>query len=310
MLTKIAWKNIWRNRNRSAVLITAITLGIWALILINGLSIGMVDSYIDTAIRDRTSHLQIHTPDFVDEPEITGFFDGGPVTAFLDRSDLVQAYSPRVIVQGMISSAQSSRGVLLYGIDHEKENKLTALDEKIEDGTALLSDGGNYILLSDDMADRLGVKVRSRVVLNFQTLRGEVTAAAFRVAGIIDGGTKLSGVDRAYAPIQALRELTGMEADQIQELALLVHQLDQIPIEQKALESSFPHLSVRNYKEIAPDVALMGSQTQISLTIMIAIFMLALIFGIINTMLMAILERYKELGMLLAVGMKKARFLP
>src|SRR5690606_8795952 len=102
MLIKIAWKNIWRNRTRSAILITAISLGIWALIFINGVSIGMVEGYIDSAILERTSHLQIHLPEFVEEPEITRHFDREPVISYLDTSAFVKEYSSRIFANGMI----------------------------------------------------------------------------------------------------------------------------------------------------------------------------------------------------------------
>lgn len=305
MLIKIAWKNIWRNRTRSAVLITAIALGIWALVFINGVSVGMVEGYIDSAINERTSHIQIHLPAFVDEPEITRHFDARPVTSYLDTASLVTEYSARIIANGMISSAQSSRGITIYGVDPAKENDLTSLQNQLEEGEYLPDDGGNYILIGDNIADKLGVKLRSRVVVNFQNASGEVTAAAFRVAGIIGGQSSLAGNELAYVPISTLRQLTNLGPDRTHEIALLTTSLETLDEQQSALSKAFEGLTVRNYKEIAPDVALMGSQIQISLTVMTVIFMLALIFGIINTMLMAVLERYKELGMLLAVGMKK-----
>lgn len=305
MLIKIAWKNIWRNPVRSIILIVAITLGIWALIFINGVSTGMVNDYIDTAIQERTSHIQIHLPEFVTEPEITGYFETGPVTAFLSRSDFVGEYSSRIITSGMISSTQSSRGITLYGIDPEREAAMTGLDENIAEGEYLKEQEGNYILLGDQTAEKLGVKIRSRVVVNFQNAAGEVTAAAFRVAGIVGDVSSLAGDNRAYIPINTLRMLTGLATEQAHEIALLLKNPEQLWAAQDSIQAAFPELTVQNYLEIAPDVALMGSQIQVSLTIMTTIFMLALIFGIINTMLMAVLERYRELGMLLAVGMKK-----
>lgn len=305
MLIKIAWKNIWRNPVRSIILIVAITLGIWALIFINGVSTGMVNDYIDTAIRERTSHIQIHLPEFISEPEITGYFDTDPAIDILSRSDFVHSFSSRIITSGMISSTQSSRGITLYGIDPEKEAAMTGLDENIAEGEYLQEQEGNYILLGDQTADKLGVKIRSRVVVNFQNAAGEVTAAAFRVAGIVGDVSSLSGDDRAYIPINTLRTLTGLAPEQAHEIALLLKNPGQLLVAQDSIQAALPDLSVQNYLEIAPDVALMGSQIQVSLTIMTTIFMLALIFGIINTMLMAVLERYRELGMLLAVGMKK-----
>lgn len=305
MLIKIAWKNIWRNRTRSAILITAVSLGIWALVFINGVAIGMVSSYIESAILKRTSHIQIHLPQYVDEPDITYYFNGTSLRSYLDTAVFVREYSPRIVTNGMISSATSSRGITLYGVDPSRENALTSLEDQLEEGEYLPPDGGNFILIGDNMADKLGVRVRSRVVVNFQNADGVVTAAAFRVAGIFGGQSSLIGEDIAYAHMSTIRKLSGLTGSEVHEIAMLVKQPEMMESNQEDLATAFDDLSVRNYKEIAPDVALMGSQINISLTVMTTIFMLALIFGIINTMLMAVLERYREIGMLLAVGMKK-----
>lgn len=305
MLTKIAWKNIWRNPVRSAILITAIALGIWALIFLNGLTVGMVNGYVESAINNRTSHLQIHTPQYDEEKEITHFFNDQKLESYLNDADFVTEFSSRIVVDGMISSAHSSKGVILYGIDDSSENKVTGLDDKIESGNPLGSEFTNAILISSTLADKLGVKVRSKVVINFQNNSGEVTAAAFRIAGLIRNVSGKADEMKAYTRRGDLQKLAGLKPNQIHEVAILTTDINQVDHYQDEIKKLFPDLAVKNYKEIAPDLALMSTQIQLSLSIMIVIFMLALIFGIINTMLMAVLERYKELGMLIAVGMKK-----
>lgn len=305
MLAKIAWKNIWRNPVRSAILITAIALGIWALIFLNGLTVGMVNGYVESAINNRTSHLQIHTPQYDEEKEITHFFNDQKLESYLNDADFVTEFSSRIVVDGMISSAHSSKGVILYGIDDSSENKVTGLDDKIESGNPLGSEFTNAILISSTLADKLGVKVRSKVVINFQNNSGEVTAAAFRIAGLIRNVSGKADEMKAYTRRGDLQKLAGLKPNQVHEVAILTTDINQVDQYQDEIKKLFPDLAVKNYKEIAPDLALMSTQIQLSLSIMIVIFMLALIFGIINTMLMAVLERYKELGMLIAVGMKK-----
>jgi len=305
MLTKIAWKNIWRNKVRSAILITAIALGIWALIFLNGLTVGMVNGYVESAINNRTSHLQIHTPEYDKEKEISHFFNDQKLQSYLNEVDFITDFSSRIVVDGMISSAHSSKGVILYGIDESAENNVTGLDDKIVSGNPLGSEFTNAILISTSLADKLGVKVRSKVVINFQNRHGEVTAAAFRIAGLIRNVSGKADEMKAYTRREDLQKLAGLNSNEVHEVAILTVGIDQVNKYQNKIKKQFPDLAVKNYKEIAPDLALMSTQIQLSLSIMIVIFMLALIFGIINTMLMAVLERYKELGMLIAVGMKK-----
>lgn len=305
MLTKIAWKNIWRSPVRSLILISAVALGIWALIFINGVSKGVSTGYVENAIKNRTSHIQIHNPAYEDEPLINHFFNSAAVDSFLVHQESVQGYTKRIIANGMISSPKSTRGIVLYGVDPDKENTITGLSEKIIEGDSLISSIRNPLLINKSLAKKLGVKIRSKVVIKFQNVNSQVTAAAFRVAGFLHNTAGKSNENIAYLPRDLLQDLTAVDTDQIHEIAVIAKDLNRINEIQEKLKSSFPLLSVKNYKEISPDVALMSSQINVSLTVMVVIFMLALIFGIINTMLMAVLERYKELGMLLAVGMKK-----
>src|SRR5690606_32331520 len=106
-----------------------------------------------------------HLPQYVDEPDITHYFDDTSLRSYLDTAVFVREYSPRIVTNGMISSATSSRGITLYGVDPSRENALTSLEDQLEEGEYLPPDGGNFILIGDNMADKLGVRVRSRVVV-------------------------------------------------------------------------------------------------------------------------------------------------
>lgn len=305
MLVKIAWKNIWRNPVRSLVLIVAIGLGIWALSFLLGLTHGIINSYVASAIDNRTSHLQIHHPDYTEEKEIADFFDASAVENFLDTAGFVAEYSPRVIAEGMISSPRASRAVRLYGIDEIKEDRVTGLKNKLADSSASLDAYNPAIFLSSSEAEKLGVKVRSKVVINFQNIDGEVTAAAFRVAGLLrNKGGKMDEII-AFTGLKELQRLAEMQPEEYHEIAILTRDIDHTPDYIRATKEQFPELAVQDYKELAPDLALMDAHIRFSTSVMIVIFMLALVFGIINTMLMAVLERYKEIGMLIAIGMKK-----
>src|SRR5680860_1520461 len=265
MLTKIAWKNIWRNPVRSIILITAIALGIWALIFINGVSVGMVDGYVQNAIQNRTSHLQIHNPTYENEKEIGHYFNTTKVDSYLDKAAFVHGYTQRIIISGMVNSPLSSRAVMLYGVNPEKENEITDLYGKITEGDSLTDNLRNALLISQKMADKLGVKVRSKVVINFQNLAGEVTAAAFRVSGLIRNTAGKADDANAYVRRDVLQKLTGMKNNQSHETAILIDNLDQLTNDQDQIKSAFPDLSVKNYKELSPDVALMSSQINICL---------------------------------------------
>ncbi len=188
-----------------------------------------------------------------------------------------------------------------------EEQQVSKLGNKLLEGEELDGSTRNQILISSRLAEKLKVKLRSKVVMTFQNINNDITTAAFRVHGIYRTSNKRNDELYVFANRSDLQRLTEMPEDAAHELAILVNDFDATDREAAVLKESYPELLVETYKEISPDLELFNSQIQLNMIIMTTIFMLALIFGIINTMLMAVLERIKELGMLMAVGMNKMR---
>lgn len=307
MLLKIAWRNIWRNRTRSLVVIGAIIIGVWSVIFLISYSVGTIKSYVNNAIENEISHLQIHHPDFPKDKEIKYYLPHAEaMEAELQATDHVQAATVRSLTNAMLSTAKGARGIQIKGIQPQTEAQVTHLDQKLVEGEYFGSSGRNPILISRTLADKLGVKLRSKVVLTFQDLNGDITAAAFRIVGLFETNSNAVDEGTAFTLQSDLNQLLG--AEQIaHEAAILLHDPDFLEQVDTTLRQRYPDLLVQTYKELSPEIELFNSQIQLTATIFTVIVMLALIFGIINTMLMAVLERLKELGMLMAIGMNKFR---
>lgn len=306
----LAWRNIWRNPTRSLVVILAIGLGIWAAMFMTGFATGMSQSYIDNTIADRVSHIQIHHPDYdLDKDAKFIIEDANTVDGFLQQSGAGIHESQRTQASGMIASSKATRGIQISGIVPEAEASVTKLDHKIIEGDYFSEDRKNQILISKRIADKLDVKLRSRIVLTFQELNRDITSGAFRVSGIFESGN--NGYDDANVFVRQSDLQRLMATDSIQhpvhEIALYLDVPEKVDSLQQALQNEFPQLQIENYRQIAPDVQLYESMIGSVSMIYLTIIMLALVFGIINTMLMAVLERVRELGMLMAIGMNKLR---
>lgn len=307
-IIQIAWKNIWRSRVRSLVVIGAVIVGVWALILLMSLMRGMVYTYINSAIQKETSHIQIHHPKYSEDQEIKYTIPNLEQTIqIVDTSTNIKSYSERILLSGMLSTANGVRGVMIKGIKPELEKQVTNLDQFIMEGEYFVSKTKNPILLSESIASKIKAKIRSKVVVNFQKSDGELTAAAFKVVGIFKAGNPKVDELMAFAQFDDLSRLAELPANEFHELAIIVNDIEQVDLVQTNLIAKLPQAKVETYKEISPDLELFSSQLQLNMIIMTTIVMLALIFGIINTMLMAVLERVKELGMLMAIGMNKAK---
>jgi ABC-type lipoprotein release transport system permease subunit len=308
MLFNIAWRNIWRSKLRSFVVIGAVIVGIWALIFLMSFVEGMINSYIYNAIQYETSHIQLHHPKYKDDREIQFDIQNAPYALELlgEHPDVLNV-SQRLLINGMLSTANGVRGAVVKAIDPASEKGLTHMNEKVIEGDFFETESKNPIVVSKTVAEKLKLKLRSKVVLNFQKVNGDLTAAAFRVVGIYKTSNRQTDELVSYTRLKDVQELTGMGAGRFHEIAMSVADLEFVDQVRDDLRNELPGILVESYKEISPDLELFNSQIKINMIIMTAIVMLALIFGIINTMLMAVLERVRELGMLMAIGMNKIR---
>lgn len=311
----MAWRNVWRSPTRSWVVISAIALGVWAALSLTGFATGMMKSYVNSAIENSIGHLQIHAPGFTEEYDLKHQLPpASDLEAHLKAVPQLQAYSMRTVVSGMASSSQGARGVMVKGVDPEQEAAVSTIGEKLVDGAFFPEMRGNAVLIGQELADKLNLKLRSKLVLTFQGVDREITAAAFRVVGVFDtGNTPFDGstvfVERTDLNrlILPQSDTTTVRAELVYEAALLLEDARQADTVAALLSQVLPDQEVKTYREVSPDLELYESQIQNVSMIYLVVILLALVFGIINTMLMAVLERIRELGMLMAIGMNKLR---
>lgn len=282
-------------------------IGVWAIIALLSFSYGMVKSYVNNAIRMQTSHLQIHHPEYNEDQEVKYVIENP--AAKLDsirQNEYVESATSRSLVNGMLATSRGTRGLTIRGVEPESEMVVTNFNEKIVEGDFLNSEKKNQLLISKRLAEKLKLGLRKKVVLQFQDLEGEIVAGAFRIVGLFNTGNTPFDEANIFVNKEDLNRLLGMDGI-AHEIAVFLKDPNTLEPAQEAIKSLSANGLVENYREISPDVNLYESQIGISATIFIVIFMLALIFGIINTMLMAVLERTRELGMLMSIGMNKLR---
>ncbi len=307
MLIKIAWRNIWRSKLRSLVVVGSIILGIWAMIFGAGFMNGFIVSYMANAINHETSNIQIHHPQFKKDFDVNFYLDDGLDKAAMIRSwEGVSGVTTRSLVSGMISSPRKASGVRILGIEKENESIVTGLDGLISTGEYFEGIKRNPVLIGKKLAEDLGVGVKSKVVLTFNDANGNITAASFRVAGIINSSSISLSEGSAFVLQEDLNRILGLPGE-VHEVAVLTEaQVEEQLIVQK-YQNQYAGDLIETWKEIAPQLAYMQEMYGSMMYVIMTIVLIALVFGIVNTMLMAVLERMKELGMLMAVGMTKAR---
>ena len=310
MLVKLAWRNLWRNKLRTSIIIGAMIFGLTGVIAMMGFMTGFVDSLVSNAIRWQTSHIQVHNKAYLLNPDISAQIPAAnELINEIRQIPSVDVVSERFLVDGMIASSRSNRAVRFNGVELDSEAKITPLSQHITKGEWLDQQGGNPILVSEKLAERLNLRVGSKVVLTFTDANGQVAGAAYRVRGLFKTPSTTFDDRNVFVRKADLQRTAQMEG--VHEIAVLLKDASEIrnTIEQlNDMVSKAPWqgvVTVRDWQKIQPMLATMMSTMDVSNQVILIIFVIAMMFGIINIMLMSVYERTQEFGVLMAVGMQK-----
>lgn len=307
MLFSIAWRNIWRNPARSGVLLTAIAAGLWAGIVASGYANGLIKQRFEYLIENELSHIQIHHPEFRTEREPwMHLSDAADLEKWIREDGRIASWAPRTLADGMAQSPVAASVVQIQGIEPDRERAVTLMHERIQEGVYLDADIRNPVVIGQQLARKLNLGTGNRLVLRFQDINNELIAGAFTITGIFRSAS--SDYDERVVFVRAadLYELAAGEKI-YHEIAIRLRDEGQLDQTAADINDTFPHVTAATWYELSPQLRVMDSFSGIYTVMIVVIIMLALAFGILNTMLMAIFERVRELGMLLAIGMNKTR---
>lgn len=308
MLLQIAWRNIWRNKTRSFVVICSIIIGLWAGVFMLAFSWGLYKNNIDDTVFKQLSHIQIHHPSFKVENESKYTISNtDEIIHKLQSNENVASVSSRVITTGMITSPTTASGVKIYGINPELEVTQIGLNENVRQGAYFESGKDSEILIGEKLAKKLKIKVKSKVVLTFTDVENEIVSAAFRVGSLYRSKNISLDEVNVYVQKNQLRKLLGLEASESNEIAILLKNEEQLNSVKAYSASLVSKGKVEDWKELSPELGMVIESFNMYTYIITGIILLALTFGIVNTMLMSVLERVRELGMLMAIGLNKRK---
>ncbi len=303
----LAWRNVWRNRTRSIIIVGSVALGMWAALFLAAFYQGMVDQRMRSVIEEESSHLQLHNPAFLADME-PKYLIASPdsIVGVLRARRNASQVTPRALLSGMIMSPTGTAGVRFNGIEPAREDSTTKLSERIIDGKGLESSKKNGILVSERLSQKLKVRVGSKVVLMTQETDGSMASGAFRVRGIYRSINAAYDDANVFITRTAAGRLIGVP-DACHEIAVLLKDDAFLAREKDGIRKAFPGLEVKDWKDVVPEAALMVDSFDQYMAIFTVIIFLGLAFGLVNTMLMAVLERTREIGMLVSIGMSRGR---
>lgn len=310
MLWSIAWKNIWRNKARSLVVIVAVFMGMVGGIFSSAVMNGAAVQRIKDAIRLEISHIRICIPAFKQDAGLEYYFSGSDkVVEGIGKMPWCESVCRRMKVISMANTASQTVPVQITGVIPSADQKVFDFATCICDtcGEYLNDESKNAIIIGDKLAENLKVKLKSKIIFTFQDKEGNMSGAAFKVAGIFHTSNNLFNEFRVFISANTLSELVMLPPDASHEIFIRVKDGYDVNYVKEMLKKALPGFSVESWDEIDPTMGMLNEMMAAMMYLFMVIILLALGFGIVNTMQMVVLERTRELGMLAAVGMKRGR---
>jgi len=325
LLAKIGWRNLWRSPRGTLLTASALGLGLALLLVSLGLLDGGHAQMIDNAVRLGPGHVvvQAHGYQQTDSQDLLLSASAVSATeAFLQTETMrrvVRGLSPRLLASGLLSSAANADGVRIMGVIPKDERSVSLIPQRMVEGTYLGNDQQSGIVIGTELARRLAITIGARVVLMTQALQpsnaaasnasgGEMQSTLLRVNGIFRTGVQAIDAHVIQLPLPAAQTLLRVP-DRVTLVAVLLEQERDSPIVARKLReklAGFP-VEILSWRQSMPTLARLFRLDDAFNYIMNAVVLSVVGLGILNTVLMRVLERRYEFGLFSALGLRPAQ---
>jgi len=290
------------------VIIFSIALGIFAGVAATAFMKGLAEQRIQKVINTELSYIQIHKNGFRQNSDFKSYMpDAQNLASEIRAIPNVTGASQRIIVQSMIASAETASGVLIAGVDPAQESKVTNIHNRIIEGDYFEGIKKNPVVIGKKLAEKLNVKIKSKLVITLQDTANNVISGLFRVSGIYTSNNNVYDESHVFVRYNDLQRLSALPEGVAHEIAININDNENLQTVESSVNEIASGYEVLDWKSLSPEMNYLTEAMDLYMYIFIIIILLALLFGIINTMLMVVMERTKEIGMLMAIGMNKIR---
>jgi ABC-type lipoprotein release transport system permease subunit len=302
LLFSLAWRNLWRHRRRSFLNMALLALSATIIIFLISIHDGMYERMISNAVDLSVGDLQIQDPLFEEDPIIENFiFKTSQYEAILKKQNFVKAYAPRIETYGLISGPKTTQGSALVGIDPVLEKTISVLASKVTTGNFLSTSDEEGVLIGETLAKNLDLKVGSELVVLTQDYYHQTSAAKYTVRGLLLSGAQDVDGFQVFFNLKGLQNLLSVD-EGVSKFVIRLKNHSQLPKAVKNLNQSIQPLSVLSWKIKLKSILEMIELEKSGIQLVTSMFGIVIFFGLLNTSLMNVLERTREIGVLKAIG--------
>jgi ABC-type lipoprotein release transport system permease subunit len=302
---RLAWRNIWRHKRRTIIIVLAMSLTLSMMMWYDGLINGFTDAIYGNAVKVLGGNIQVHAEGYRAEANSNPLFplaDPQAVVKVAESNPLTMAATQRIHTGGLVTSREGAFSVGIIGIEPEKELKVNIIGQNVKEGRNITSDDLDSVLIGKGLADAMGVKVGDRIAMVGSSQHEQMRQRTMTIVGIFDLGLADMEKQDVYISLgeaQALYEVNGST-----EVAIFLDKLGQEGSVIDAMKPALPGYEVESFEANYPDLASTINTKSGVMNVFSVIIIAIAGVGILNLLLMAVYERTREIGVLGAMGLK------
>jgi ABC-type lipoprotein release transport system permease subunit len=305
VIARMAWRSLWRNKRRTTITVSSIAMGLAIAVFFLAMGEGVYHQIVNDGVRMQAGHITLQHPEYQAAPAVDLFVDGPPdLRRQIEGLPGVERTKLLVVGQGVAKSASGAVGVTVMGIEPDVERVTSPLAHRIVSGTYLEAQDDREIALGEELASRLHVDVGKKVVLTTNNAAGDLVEELCRVKGIFRTGSPELDTYLVQATLPFTRRLYTLGPDAVTQLGIILDQPDRQQPMLRKLRTTVDecNMSVLPWQDILPELAAYIRMDRASNWVFQGLLTVIILFTILNTLLMSIIERDREFAVLLALG--------
>jgi ABC-type lipoprotein release transport system permease subunit len=307
-LLRLAWKNLWRNRRRTLITLAAISMSVMLVQAFHNLSFGVYARMVDSGVRAGSGHIAVYRGDYVTSRDENLSYPPGETAAVIGDIPGVEAVLPRLYLPGLAQSSRESRGIVVSGVDPRTELRISPFLAGLPADKMIRTADSRDAVLGARLLRELKIEEGSKFVITLQSRDGELVNELFRVRGVIDTGIREVDSSLIMVGRERAAAMAGIPGE-VHELAVILRRADDdaevFPVIADVLKDR-PELHPVPWEKAMPNLANAIKLDYASQKFIFVVILLIVTIGVVNTLLMSVMERLREFGVILALGASAA----
>ena len=305
LLIILAWRNLGRNRRRTLITITAVVFATLLSIAMRGIQLGTYEENTTYTLNLFSGYVQLQQPGFLDNQSLQkSFVFDDRMRSFLNKQESVKGYAQRLYADGLVSYGENSLGAIMFGVDPAVETQVSLIPGKVGTGRWIEQNGAMEVVVGYKLLDNLKAKIGDELVVLAQGYDGSLGNAKFRIVGTVKTGMPDFDGTAVFGGLRAMQDLVSC-GNRVSVVAVSMHELgdENDIVERWNSEMDTSKVRALGWQEVMPDFKQSIEFDNVQGLFFLGILIVVVAFGILNTVLMSVTERFREFGIMLSMGM-------